>query len=437
MDCPNCGVGVDIPENAYTLRCRHCHSAHLLMGEGRPLRFYVPLSVSTEEAQAQVRKVLPQEPAPKNATAIYIPYWRLHGTMFHWDSKSRRLRAKALDRSRPAGNFGMGLPSLGARLIRVKQRPYDRDTLLRTGKILNPLMHAEAAEKKLCDGAYHAFREHDLYNELEHGTIIRRKMSLIWYPYWLLWAGTKRIVVDGACPGVVGPPGRIPESGTPLRIHTDIPSLLPARCPQCGGDFKIEGFESIYYCNYCQASWRPEGRRLQEQKFNLVYGGSMDVSQNHLPLWRLKIEIKGARTHLRDQQAFRSLIPSWSYTKVQADPKKPFYVYVPAWGNRHTPRMSAVARRWTRQQPTIHYVDSEFKQVFRTIYGPQEARELAFITLLGVVHKSLPHVLFESKLRILRSELMLLPCRKGSPEWIDSVCGTAIPYTEMAERTFQ
>ncbi len=435
MDCPDCGAGVQVPEDAHTLRCTHCRTAHLLTGEGRSLRLYIPLSISAQHAMAQARRVLPNEPQPRKPTPIFVPYWRLHGTLFHWQSKTHRLRGKSLDRSIPAGDFGLGLGSLGGRLLRVDQRPFDRAAMQKAGRVLNPVLGEKSAEARLCRGAYHAYRDHDLHNELTHGTVVGRRMSLVFYPYWLMWLGAKRIVVDGACEGVLGPPGRAKGTGRAERCPGEIPSLIPARCPRCGGDFRIEGFESLYYCRHCQACWRPESQRLVSQNMHFVGGGTGNPA-NHIPIWRLKISIKGPKLRLEDQQSFRQLVPAWSYTQINQDPGKPFYLFVPAWGNRLNPRMSAVARRWTRQQPDLHFHKAKFQRVFRGLYGPREAEELAFITLLGVIHQKKPRALFESKLRIQRSELLLVPGKKIGREWVEPVCRTAIPHLEMAERSF-
>jgi hypothetical protein len=361
----------------------------------------------------------------------------MHGTMFHWESKTRRLRSKALDRSMPAGDFGIGLPSLGARLIRVNQHPYDRSEILKHGRVLNPILDAKKAEATLCDGAYHAFRDQNLENKMEHGSIIRRKMSLVWYPYWLMWVGTRRIVVDGACRGVIGSPGRLKSPKDAIRIHSDIPSLIAAVCPNCGGDFSIDGFEALYYCRYCQECWRPEGRRLVGQEILFVRCPAGDAkATHHLPVWRMQTSLKNPTSVFSDQKAFRKLIPGWSYAAVRQDPKKPFFVYVPAWGNRLNPRMSAFAQRWTREQPDIQFEKRKFIRVFRALYGPREAEELALITLLGVAHKCKPEIFLNAELNVSRCELLLVPSRKGSPEWIESVMETAIPYFEMAEREF-
>lgn len=98
--------------------------------------------------------------------------------------------------------------------------------------------------------------------------------------------------------------------------------------------------------------------------------------------------------------------------------------------------MSAVARRWTRIQPELHFQEAKFQHVFRTLYGPREAEELAFITLLGVIHQKKPRALFESKLRIQRCELLLVPGKKIGREWVEPICSTAVPHLEMAERQF-
>ena len=66
--------------------------------------------------------------------------------------------------------------------------------------------------------------------------------------------------------------------------------------------------------------------------------------------------------------------------------KKPFSIFVPGWGNRLRPRLTATARRWTREQPRLTAAKDAPQRMFRTLVGPAEAQELALITLLGVVH---------------------------------------------------
>jgi len=388
---------------------------------------------------AQLRKVIPSMPSLKKAVPTFIPYWRLAGTVYHWRASGRGLRVERFDRSVHASDRRVGIDSISGRLSKVNLRPFDPVKMKVEGGIVTPTLGHAEAEGILSRDAVHAMHHHPVGAEFQHGSVVGPRLSLVWFPYWVLDLGKVKVIVDGTGGGVAGRPGRVlpHKRSNPV---TYVPSLLAARCPGCQHALDLDGFEGLFFCAHCQSGWKLDGETLKRQAFRLAAPDKGRVEPGvRLPLWRLRIRIDTGRRQIKDRAEFRQLVPAKGYGADPTGRGAPFYLYVPAWGNRRAPRVSVVAKRWTREQPAYDFnKETRFKKVFRPVHGPREAQELAVMALLGSMHGSALQggLLLGSKLHIDATELLLLPCARGTHEWIESVTGLAEPYAELAERSF-
>ena len=464
VECPSCGAKVDFPEDACGLECAYCRAQYLIAQTGRIPRFFIRPSVSSAQARAVVS-------GTGDARLVYVPYWRCRGTIYYWTLRSkaepisdgnaagislslgtaptqwdlarfvagphqeRRLAIGAVDETLCAGPLGGLSKALGNWRLRAKLSPYDAAEMQSTGEILPPLLPETDAMARITQGAYESLVDYRSLERMERGNLVGRRVSLIWYPFWLV-PGKQgpTLAVDGTTGDMIGPvkPAR---PAPPVAGHASDLSIVPARCPQCNGNLSTDQYQPLKFCGPCQAAWMLLDGRLQRQPLRVIPPKRAEGEPAHLPLWRLRISIETSAGKIEDEASFRRLVPDWDYVRPSADPKKPIHLYVEGWGNRISPHIGNLAHRFTRAQPDLAF-GGKFERVLRALFGPEEAAELALIELLSVifVRDDLNRLLLEAKLAIHETELLLVPCHADAQEeWIDDLFGMAVPRWEVSE----
>ncbi|MFH1723005.1 MAG: zinc ribbon domain-containing protein [Elusimicrobiota bacterium] len=471
--CPSCGGVVEYPEDSRTAHCPWCDSYLIILGESRLFRFYVPPRLTEARAREAAGRAGEDAQVP---ALVFVPYWRYTAMVFFWDigtktvqthrfgiteadlkhcpelcqlgpgaftakERVREFRSRRLDRSMRATKSPIGYQGLGERLGRMPLRPFDRAGMSKLGRVEPVVVGRKEAAEWIGGRAYHWLREQDLDRELEHGSILGGKLSLVYLPFWVFDAGKDRPLILDGIDGRRVDSAPVPRELKDRRAVEDAgkaPHAVLAECARCGQDLRIESFQTLFFCRDCRLAWRIEAGRLVEQPFRTAAERKAAGKRSlHVPVWRLRVAVHSdGKAVMSDERAFRRMVPDISYSAPQADPDKPVWVYVPAWGNMIVPRLSRVAMRYTRKQPALDFTEEEFDKVVRAVFGPEEAREMVLVVLLGVIYLQprLLKLLRSGEIRVEATELILVPAAKSpGSEFVESCMGIAVRANELRE----
>lgn len=483
--CPSCGTTVEYPEASRTAHCAYCDSYLILLGKDRLYRCYLPPRATKDELLTEARRHLPKWSSSDLDGGMqlhYVPYWRYRAMVFYWNigmqagrpplfkaddmspqelkamggvipgpppkERVRDFRSRRLDRSMRASNSPLGFPGLGPRIGRMRLKPYDRKEMLAQGRVLAVVVAREEAAKFIGATAYAGLQDQKITPELGLGAVLNGKLSVVYLPFWTFGDGKGfRLILDGIDASRVRPyraPLELDGRG-PVETGSKPPRCIQARCARCGADLKIANFQALFVCPDCQLIWRSEAGRLVKQAFSLVKpkplrrgrrppGGDENPGL-FLPVWRLKVSLRSGRRLIKDQKAFREIVPDTVYVAVAEDPKKPVYLYVQAWGNQVYPRLSRMTAMLTRRQPDLEFGPGEFKDMVRAVYDPDEARSMAMLTLFGVIYirRDTTELLRSMKIEVEETRLLLLPCGERHGQVIEKIMGIAVGNPELSE----
>jgi hypothetical protein len=128
-------------------------------------------------------------------------------------------------------------------------------------------------------------RQRVVYHEL-----VGERLSLIYFPWWLVRSGERIVLIDGVSGGVVT--DNLPLSVyAPLNsggtVATETVSFRPLLCPNCGWDFPVRGDDAIFFCSSCERSWILEGKELRplEHEVALFPEPKAKGQRRYLPFW--------------------------------------------------------------------------------------------------------------------------------------------------------
>ncbi|MFC1522779.1 GYF domain-containing protein [Elusimicrobiota bacterium] len=440
LDCPKCGATIEIPEDSNTFNCDYCDSHLLIAGEHNILRFYIEPRVTHEQAVtiAKTKPTMQAEPS-----LVFVPYWRYKAMIFLWEigtsgvGQARKFNSRSLDASIRALEVSVGYGQLGTRLKLTTQYPFDRKKMESLGEVRDVTLTKEKAVKILADHrAFYGMRDHSLTHKIEHGNVVGGKLSLVYFPFW----SCGNFSIDALNGDIIPTAKLLKTSSSTSKIsmssQSSAPKCVPLRCPRCGNDLDVQVFQKIYFCEHCQLGWQSERAKLAKVSFKIAAPEKpVPKDMLHIPLWKIRVEMETPKGKITNQAQFRGFVPGVSYTQASNDPDKPFYIYVPAWGNRLCPQVSKLAKLFTKKQPEFKLSEDKFKEVTRSIFGPVEAQEMAFSVLLGTVilKKTLIHTIEHSELIFKETELILVPSFRKHREIHDACIGLAVHQNEMKE----
>jgi len=257
--CPQCGAPAVLEETDRLFTCEFCRVKSILT-RGDYFRYLLP------------------DKSPSGRELIYVPYWRLRGTLF--SSTGRGLVHRFVDTSHQALDI-RGLPlSLGLRSQALKLRFVTPSS---AGRFLSPqLTRKHIAER---------FREQhaaSLPGPLYHQTYVGDTLSMIYSPYYV----NGRIydaVLDEPLPGAAIKGEELAEmNGDEAHWPLD---FIPALCPSCGWDLDGRRDALALFCRNCGSMWETKATALKPLRFATLRSTLSDPV--YLPFWRIRAEVTG------------------------------------------------------------------------------------------------------------------------------------------------
>lgn len=227
LSCPSCGGELNIAEGIRTLNCKYCNSLLVVKGSSGSIKYYVPRKIDKNIAirntfewlgsgfnKARKLKTLS---IVTDAFPIYVPFWRVSADVVGWIfGKERKTDSKgntyyedvereiktSYDKTYPACNIS----ELGVKRVNLtgdEILPVDFEILQQDSMLFNII----SSESDIFDYALKGFSEQtrseiNLYEvTFEHYDLVRKKISIIYYPLWVVrYVFANRIyqvVVDG------------------------------------------------------------------------------------------------------------------------------------------------------------------------------------------------------------------------------------------------
>ncbi len=236
LNCPNCGGMLEIEEGQTIVDCPYCDVSSLLTGEKGMWRFRVRRGVEREKALQVVRSFfagynkapdLQRQAVIEECSPVYVPYWRAWARLAAWVFGRRRGEdstypvEKAITEDYVWTDAACDLSEFGLQSINVKEGDlelYDREALQREALVFEPVESSTEAMNRAKEEFLERARRKARLSEtsFERFQFLRDKLSLVYYPLWLvryIYQGRSyQVVVDGVTSRVLY--GRAP--GDPL-----------------------------------------------------------------------------------------------------------------------------------------------------------------------------------------------------------------------------
>lgn len=227
LSCPSCGGVLNITEGIRTLNCKYCNSLLVIKGSSGSIKYYVPRKVDKNVAIKNTfewlgsgfnkARKLKKLSIVTDAFPIYVPFWRVSADVVGWVfGKERKTDSKgntyyedvekeiksSYDETYPACNIS----ELGVKRVNLmgdEILPVDFETLQQDSMLFNII----SSESDIFDYALKNFsnraRSEINLSEVtfEHYDLVRKKISIIYYPLWVVrYVFANRVyqvVVDG------------------------------------------------------------------------------------------------------------------------------------------------------------------------------------------------------------------------------------------------
>ncbi|MDX1615643.1 MAG: hypothetical protein R3300_15125 [Candidatus Promineifilaceae bacterium] len=223
LTCPNCAGVVPVPEGARVVVCPFCEMRSLVSGDRGVRRWQVINQLDRPRVQKTVQgffsgfnraRDLKRKAEIRETFLVYLPYWRVRGTMAGW-MFGRVRRSK--DSTRPVevevlkemrwGDAATDVSEFGVHRVPVHDeqlQPYDAERLHAEGMVFEPVESPDAAQAEAeAHFTYRARQQRRLDSKyFERFHLLRPELSLVYYPLWITRYGYRQrsyqVVVDGA-----------------------------------------------------------------------------------------------------------------------------------------------------------------------------------------------------------------------------------------------
>lgn len=230
ISCPSCNGELDLAEGVRTLNCKFCGTLLVTKDTSGSMRFYVPRKLKRDEAINKAynwlgsglskAKGLRANSKITEAYLAYIPYWRVsadavgwifgqekktrtsgNSTQTYYEDVERRIMT-SFDRTYAACEVS----ELGVKHVNLtgdEILPVNTDTLQSDGMLFNVI----SSEKEAFENALESFKAESRAIakvdriSFEHIDLIRKCISIVYYPLWVIRYSYKnrvyQVVVDG------------------------------------------------------------------------------------------------------------------------------------------------------------------------------------------------------------------------------------------------
>ncbi|MBK5255857.1 MAG: hypothetical protein JJE39_07480 [Vicinamibacteria bacterium] len=384
---------------------------------------------------------------------VYVPYHQTSGKVVqavlgrHGDRpKIALLRAYTAEQTAAGYDTSrFNLRDTGLRLGRSIFRPLLSADVEKLGRFL-PRAQADTSRREL-----EKWRNRDLEPGFEsvtkQGQVVVTFEATVYRPYFLVRAlldrGDETLLFDGGFGTIAGylsedertefTKGKDADPlGTKGASFRHL-AIVPARCPSCGADPKLEDDANLSVCENCHAGVSPTAKGIVLGSYDREEGIIPARDMAFLPFWRFPFQIEGAGSPAsRTLEAYAAaLFPQGLPTGFA--PRGPF-VYVPAWRLLSTPAgdntftdlaqtVHSIAWNWTPDR-----VGLEARPRFVPVSLPEEeAKSLAWAALFAMHTKAsatrlntmlLKRMLFDAKLSFGAGSVALIAFKQDEKLYV-------------------
>ena len=400
--CPRCGAPITLGEADRLLSCSYCRT-RLFLIPNDTFRYYLPPSAAFSK------------------DLVFIPYWRLKGTVFF--CKTGKTEYRVLDVSSLALHDTSFPPTLGLRPQTLKLKfvsPELKEEFFKphfsSQKVIQEAemhLHFLNGSVSSTPAAYHAF--------------LGETVSLIYTPIFIRQDTAYDAILGEAFAPVPRDFGKGSLPSYPPKDRQI--RFVPTLCPGCGWDLLGERDSVVLFCRNCSSAWAPSQSGFEEVHF----GSSVRKEEGlyYLPFWRMNVRIQGIET-----RCFADLFRGAEVSKAREDEEgegTDIFFWSPAF--KVPPKLYLrLSQGMTVSQPR-----GEFERrlprssLYPVTLPPGEAAEGIRITLPNFLidrKRALPGSQ-EMKIRVNESLLVYLPFTQRGIDFIEPHSRLCIPKSYL------
>jgi hypothetical protein len=220
--CPNCAGIVPVAEGVRIVTCPFCEMRSLVQGDRGVRRWQVSNQVQRPQAMEAVQgffsgmnkaRDLKRQAEIRELFLVYLPYWRVQAFVAGWmfgrvssgKDSTKPVEVEVMeemhwnDAAADVSEFGVHRVSIP----KVDLDPYDAEHLHAEAMVFEPIeSRSEALEEAKLHFVYRGRRKRSLKTTFfEKFHLLRRKLSLVYYPLWVARYQYRNrsyeVVVDG------------------------------------------------------------------------------------------------------------------------------------------------------------------------------------------------------------------------------------------------
>jgi hypothetical protein len=220
LTCPNCAGVVPVPEGVRIVTCPFCDNRSLVKGERGVRRWQVSAQIDRSQALEAAKgffgglnkaRDLKRRAIVEDIFLIYLPYWRVQAFVAGWifgrvsagDNRSKPTEIEVMeemewhDAAADVAEFGV------ERVTVSKQElvPYNAEQLHAEALVFEPVESQREAAEEAEMNFRHRSRRRLKRQFFERIHILRRRLSLVYFPLWVArYEYHKRqyqVVIDG------------------------------------------------------------------------------------------------------------------------------------------------------------------------------------------------------------------------------------------------
>jgi predicted RNA-binding Zn-ribbon protein involved in translation (DUF1610 family) len=486
--CPSCGGGLEFEHGSNAVRCRYCGSSHLVTGHGRILSYVIPERIDAATAAATALGLVRArggEWRVREATLFFVPFHHFRGQDLFWEMSEAVINggdayADRHGRGEPDAGFGIGrffdgfesgtghlsepitekrfalatrhidrtLPALDAPALKVSSlglRPdvlkislFEKDSLLRRGRISPVRSHDEEIEKLGYAPA--------LPGQIVARRVIGKSRSLIHFPFWVVETagdadqGGVLTVIDGVNGDVTN--GSAPAdlldnliAGDGGRFETI--GLRPLKCPECAADLPVRDKDVVFFCGGCGKAWCINGTEFIQVPYTAMpRSGGRGITE-YLPFWVVEARVVSGEESIGNKYELTRLAPGMRMP-TEEDRDIPLRFFVPAFALGNLNILSRLSAGFTRSQPVWQPagIDRDATVARGCSISPDDVLELAPLILFALVpkgNKKAMRFALDARVAVKGAGLVLVPFARTGMEYVDTTLGQAIPFAALRD----
>ena len=446
LSCPACAGNFYYLDGSMCGRCPYCDASLLAVSHDRLLRYVI-------------RPMAERPDGADGATLELLPFWHMSALLYGWDVGSKVTheheraqcnsqgqsegqptqirkdsgpmkgrRNRVVDLSIPdAATSALGVTSLRLRAAVFPLEPFAEEHEA-IGRVVPPTLELAEVRDGLWTRAMAIGAPGDGMTRLDcqRQDLVARELALYYYPFWVLRRGDDAPLVWDAVTGDrehLGPPVEAPAPGADGVF--DQLKVMELTCAECGSELPAGNHSMVLPCTGCGRFW--EVTREGLQTFKASYAQPADEVDDvvWLPFWCVPCNlVYGGRKALKVGDArnvLNIITPPMELPRAPAAAQLRYFVS--AYGAMRAPKIDSAARDMTRLQPSLKSGATGTGELYHCFFSQEDARELAYVTWIGVLPGVVPNRLRSLRIRAGDPQLWYVPFEDKGRELVNLLTG--------------